>query len=235
MRKIVDALIDLIFPPRCSVCGKNSAQALCGSCIANIQYLNDDVCQICGSPRDKYFNSGVCSDCRKQKPVYQMARSAAIYSGVMKNAIHHYKFNGVKRLSSPLSELLVRSVKSSGIPLQQVDQVIPVPLSAKREAKRGFNQAYELANGISKAFNINIDNSSLKKIKDVRPQFELKRSERFENIKGAFKASKIMEGKGILLVDDIFTTGATACEASRALIDAGARYIYVVTLARAIE
>jgi competence protein ComFC len=235
MKNYLLSLIDLILPPRCAVCKNYSSQALCNGCASKIELVGSDICEICGRPRDKYFLSSICSDCSKERPVFKKARSAAIYRGVTKNAIHHYKFNGVRGLSSPLSELLVTAVKNSDLPLKEIDMVIPVPLSAKRQAKRGFNQTFALANCLSGAFGIPLDLIFLKKVKDVRPQFELKREERFENIKGAFCASKNVEGKSIVLVDDIFTTGATACEASRSLLAAGAKDIYVVTLARAIE
>ena len=163
-----------------------------------------------------------------------MARSVALYEGVLKEAIHKFKFNGKKRLSGMLGQLMVEHLKCGEIPINDIDLIIPVPLSRQRERERGYNQSRLLADVISRAFNVRMDDVSLKKTKDIKPQFELKREERFLNIIGAFRSGPLYE-KSLLLVDDIYTTGATVAEAAKALKDAGARKVHVLTLGRAVE
>lgn len=199
-----------------------------------INYLSLPICRICGKPEDKYFNNGLCEDCCINKPPFAMARSVALYEGVLKAVIHKFKFNGKKRLAGVLGKLMMTYLEKSGLPLNDIDAIIPVPLSVQRVRERGYNQSLLLAEVISKAANITLDVKSLKKTRDVTPQFELKRSERFLNIKGAFKAD-IIYGRKVLLVDDIYTTGATATEAARALKNAGAIEVYVLTPARAVD
>ena len=152
----------------------------------------------------------------------------------MKEAIHKFKFNCKKGLSGPLGQLMVEHLKGSDIPARNIDIVIPIPLSKQRERERGYNQSKYLAEIISRAFSITLDDGSLRKIKDAKPQFELARQERFSKIKGVF-SSALLQGKIVLLVDDIFTTGATVAEASLALKEAGAKCVYAVTLARAVD
>ena len=191
------------------------------------------VCGICGKPRDKYFKEDLCDDCAKGGIPFAMARSVALYDGVLKEAIHKFKFNGKKALASSLGRFLVSYLQYGDIPLKDMDMVIPIPLSGKREKQRGYNQSKLLAAEISRHYPICLDDISLKK-RDVTPQFELSRKDRLQNVKGAFHSSPL-SGKTVLLVDDIYTTGATVREASKALKAAGAKYVYVLTLARAVE
>ena len=127
---------------------------------------------------------------------------------------------------------LLAYLERGDIPVGKIDVIVPLPLSGKRQMKRGFNQSELLAEEIARRFLIDVDNSSLRKVKDITPQFELSREKRLSNVKGAF-SSLPMTGKKVLLIDDIYTTGATVREASGALKSAGAGDVYVLTLARA--
>lgn len=120
--------------------------------------------------------------------------------------------------------------------LKEIDVIIPVPLHRKRLRERGFNQAELLARVVSKYYERPVV-SALERVKDTRAQFDLPREDRFKNITGAFKVSdsKSVYNKRILLLDDIYTTGSTIAECSKALRTAGARRIEILTLARAVE
>jgi competence protein ComFC len=234
MPSLFDNFIDLLFPPRCVICKSKSSRIICEDCLGKVAYLKAPVCGICGKPRDKYFSGDLCEDCAREGAPFIMARSVALYDGMIKEAIHKFKFDGKRTLAPYLGRFLVSYLQYGDIPIKEIDAVIPVPLSKQREKQRGYNQSKLLADGIARHFSIHIDSSSLKKIKDVTPQFELSRKERLQNIKGAFRSSPIA-GKNILLIDDIYTTGATAREAASALRTAGAGNVYVLTLARAVE
>jgi ComF family protein len=231
---ILNVLLDLIFPQQCLICGKLNSNFLCENCLSMVELVQGPICSICGKPRDKYFKADLCEDCAREKPPFALARSAAIYSGVMKDAIHHLKFNNRKSLSSPLGKIFAASVKTSNIPLDCVDIVIPVPLSRQRQRQRSFNQSELLARDLAKACELEFSFESLSKIKDTRPQFDLDRRERLVNEIGAYEARGV-KNLTVLLIDDIYTTGSTAREASKALMIAGAKEVYVLTLARAIE
>ena len=234
MVSLFENFIDLIFPPRCVICKKKSSKIICEDCLGKIEYLKPPICGVCGKPWDKYFEGNLCEDCAKGGAPFSMARSVALYDGMLKEAIHKFKFDGKRKIAPYLSRLLVAYLQYGDIPIKELDVVIPVPLAKKREKQRGYNQSKLLAEGIARHYSIPLDDASLKKIKDITPQFELSRKERLQNIRGAFRSSPIA-GKNILLIDDIYTTGATAREAATALKAAGANNVYVLTLARAVE
>jgi ComF family protein len=226
-------LIDLIFPPSCVICGKSSSRSICDSCQNRIVHLTLPICRICGKPEDKYFSGELCEDCCREKPPFELARSSALYDGVLKEAIHEFKFNGKKGLKVIFGKLLNDYLQRGDIPMGNIDVIMAVPLSKMHERERGYNQAALIAEDVAAAFNIYYDPNSLRKIKNVKPQFKLNREERIENIKGVFVSGRV-PGRRILLIDDIYTTGATVSECSRVLKIAGAQKVYILTLARAI-
>ena len=234
MPSLFEDLIDLIFPPRCAICKNKDRNAICENCLGKVAYLDLPICRLCGKPRDRYFSQDLCADCAGGGIPFALSRSVALYDGVMKEAIHKFKFDGKKALAPFLGRLLVAYLRKGDIPVNEMDVIIPVPLSASREKQRGYNQSKLLAEEICRHYPIPLDDSSLKKIKDVAPQFELSRKERLRNVRGAFRSSPL-PGKSVLLIDDIYTTGATVREASSALKAAGAKNVYALTLARAVE
>jgi len=234
MTSLFSQLLDLIFPPRCAICKKKGQKMICDDCLSKVVYIKPPICRICGKPRDKYFAGDLCEDCSREGMPFEIARSVVLYDGVIKEAIHKFKFEGKRALSSFLGEFLIDYLKRGYIPVKKIDAVIPLPLSRKRFRQRGYNQTELLAKEISGHYSINVDSSSLKKVKDITPQFELSREKRMSNVKGAFSSSPL-PGKNVLLIDDIYTTGATVREASRALKAAGAKNVYVLTLARAVD
>jgi competence protein ComFC len=227
-------VFDILFPPKCAICGAYDRGAICTSCETLIQPLKSPFCRICGKPKDRFFQKDLCNDCNSGYPVFNMARSAFIYDGVLKEALHKFKFCSKKKLGEALGVLLSKHLSASDIPLQDIDVIIPIPLPRKRQQERGYNQSAVIAEILAGHFNIELDVNSLIKIKDIKRQHDLKREDRFVNIKGAFKCRKTTYKKA-LLIDDIYTTGATVQEASLAMKDAGITDIYVMTLARAIE
>lgn len=153
--------------------------------------------------------------------------SFGIYEGLLSEAINLFKFQGVKRLSKPLGKLLL-DFDTSGI-----DAVVPVPLSVGGLRNRGFNQSLLLAKSVSDSKDIPLKPDGLFKKFETPPQIGLSAKDRARNLKGAFIATAPFTNQRLMLVDDVMTTGATANECSRQLIDAGASEVVVLTLARA--
>lgn len=235
LQTIFNSLIDLIFPPRCVVCKKFSNDPLCGDCLSKVKYIDPLVCKVCGEPHNSRFEGNFCHDCYQKKTPFDIARSITVYEGVMKEAIHEFKFNNKRTLSVPLGKIMIDYLKNNKeIGVSDVDIIIPVPLSRKKQRAREYDQAELLAEELSKYNGIELDIGSLKRTRETIPQFKLSRKERLVNLKEAFSALSTVEGKNILLVDDIYTTGSTAKEASIALKKAGAGKVYVLTLARAV-
>ncbi|MDI6728067.1 MAG: ComF family protein [Thermodesulfovibrionales bacterium] len=164
----------------------------------------------------------------KTKPPFSKVLYYGIYDGALKEAIHLLKFNGVKRLSKPLSLLL------SELPIPEADGIIPVPLHHKRLHQREFNQTASMSRHLSKNLKIPLMLNVLRKTKETLPQTDVTGKERLKNVKNAFKVSSIVEGLNLLLVDDVITTGATVRECAKALIKAGAKSVTVVALARSM-
>lgn len=162
--------------------------------------------------------------------------SVSVYDGALKEAIHRFKFNGRKRLAEPLGMLMVHYLSSAPtLNLEEIDLIVPVPLHRKRLRERGFNQAEMLANVISRYHGKPVQNV-LERHKNTHAQFDLDREERFTNIIDAFrvKNGEKMLNKRTLLLDDIYTTGATIAECARTLKQAGAKRVEVLTLSRAV-
>jgi len=209
MRKLFNSILNLIFPPRCEVCGKGSEEALCSECFKQIKFMKPHL------------------------GIY----SVSIYEGPLRNAIHRFKFKKRKILADPLGILLIKYLSHNPmLDMNEFELIIPVPLHKKRLRERGFNQAELLARVIGRYYELPVV-SALERVKNTKAQFDLPREERFSNISGAFKVAdpRSVYNKRILLLDDIYTTGATIAECSRALKIAGARRVEVLTLSRAVE
>jgi ComF family protein len=160
-------------------------------------------------------------------PAFKSVRSYGLYKGTLKKALNLLKYYGIKRLSKPLSD------KITGISLPSVDTVIPVPLSKLKLRQRGFNQSALLAKSLADRTDTRLSLNSLVKLRDTAPQVGLSAKKRQENIKNTFAVNgkETIINKNVLLVDDVFTTGATIRECSKVLNKAGANEIYVITLA----
>jgi competence protein ComFC len=232
MNRFIKAFLDLIFPPQCAGCGKLGVPDICDDCMDHISYYPNNYCDICGMPNQV---GGICEACRTIRPLFEKARSASVYDGVMKNIIHHLKFGGGKNISEKLSKLLVNMLKTCGDEYLSFDMVVPVPLSNARIKERGYNQTEELARYISLALNKPLVTDALIKKTDTKHQVDLPRHERLNNLKGAFYADPKVLGKNVLLVDDIYTTGATANETTKVLKEAGANKVFFVSLARTLH
>jgi ComF family protein len=172
-----------------------------------------------------------CGNCMHSEPPFKQARSFGIYDGVLKKAINLFKYQGVKRLAKPLSDMIIK------MQLPKVEVLIPVPLFKTRLKQREFNQSALIASHLSKFLDIEILINCLIKVKDTAPQVGLSSRERLRNIRNAFRVSRenLIKGKDILLIDDVVTTGSTIRECSRVLKHAGASDIYVISLAHGIS
>jgi|AntRauTorckE6833_2_1112554.scaffolds.fasta_scaffold25670_2 ComF family protein len=201
---------------------------ICSKCLKQLPYNNGHTCYKCG---DKITGSGsYCLNCKDTQKEYEQARSPFLYSGIIQKLIYKLKYSKGKYLANYLSLFLVDEfIKHNW----QVDLVVPVPLYKKREKLRGFNQAHLLSSEFEKSLNIKISKNELIRVKNTPTQTKLSKNERKNNLQKAFKVvnKNAFKNKNVLLIDDIFTTGATVDECSTALKKAGAKNIYVLTLA----
>ncbi|MDO8587775.1 MAG: ComF family protein [Armatimonadota bacterium] len=226
---IARGIADLIYPPKCVVCGDIQPRHLCEACLSKIAYIEPPVCHKCGLPLD----DGKCRQAMCGRFPFFQARAVVIYEGVVRQAIHELKYAGLTVVAQELRDLMTAFLFRTPDFAIDASCVVPLPIHSSRQRERGFNQSALLATGVADYLHLSIDSKSLVRRVATRPQVELSEHERMENVKGAFVAAEnAFAGQAVLLVDDILTTGSTAAEAAAALRKAGARAVYVLTLAR---
>jgi ComF family protein len=165
---------------------------------------------------------------------FDSAHSAVLYAGVVRKRIHQLKFGGKLHCIPPLVELLAATLDKYGRP--GTEFVTPVPLHVKRLRQRGFNQSALLAKMLGRRLGLPVRFDALIRKHWTEPQTRLNRRERLENVQDAFDAPHpaLVEGRSIILVDDVFTTGTTISECARVLKSAGASSVHALTVARAL-
>ncbi len=220
------------------------ASHVCPDCAASFSPLVPPICKRCGSMLGK--NSPrpmICGHCLESPPRFRMARAYGAYDQILKPLIQHFKYQGKIGLARPFGMLLFSAFVRHWDP-KEIDVILPIPLHIRRFRERGFNQAYLLLRDwprIAKRFqtdctHLRTETRALVRIRPTKPQVGLDRAARQENIRDAFQIKKPekIRGKRILLVDDVVTTGSTANECSRLLLDHGlAARADLLTLARA--
>lgn len=224
----------ILFPELCSVCKKPATEhriaPICTECWKKILPYEGPICKRCGKPLVSDA-SLTCGECINDEPAFHSARNFGIYDGVLKKAINLFKYHRIKRLSKPLSDIILE------LKLPRVDIIVPVSLHKNRLRKREFNQSAVLAKHIAETLGVPMVPDCLTKNRDTSPQVGLKAAERRKKIKKTFeiRSKELVEGKDIMLIDDVFTTGATVRECSKVLKKAGADKVYVITLAHSIK
>ncbi|MFC1675067.1 double zinc ribbon domain-containing protein [Candidatus Omnitrophota bacterium] len=240
LRTILGGLKDLVFPPRCVACRQRLDQKeaidglVCLICWNKIKKNLPPFCNSCGRHLEKRLVSkGICPACIRKNLRFDRAFSPCAYEGVVKELIHAFKYRGKDELGSTLGRVMIDFAKEYSLPMDIIDAVVPVPLSISRLREREFNQAEVLGGEIAREFNKQLLTRSLKRHRNTRTQTDLEEGERLANVKKSFSAveGKDLKNKNILLVDDVLTTAATSSEAASALKGAGARIVFVLTLA----
>ena len=220
------------------------ASYLCPVCLSSFIPVEPPLCLECGIMfKSREGQNRVCGECITDPKTFEMARAPGVYSQNLMGLIHNFKYNGKMQLVKPLGAFLFAAFIHFW-DINSIDLIIPVPLHIKRFRKRGFNQTFLLIKDWFRiAENLNIELPGIQIEKDVLvrsrptiPQTGLDRKKRLTNIKNAFKIKDLMKikGKRVLLVDDVFTTGATVNECTKVLLDAAALRVDVLTLARTI-
>lgn len=240
LKRILRALEEIIYPRYCLLCHIRIAlenqlrEVICRDCIEKIRPNSPPFCRKCGRKSLKFDASGnICAECSKTQFCFDRAWASCSYEGVIKEMVHNLKYGNKINLAKVLSRLMIDFVSDYHLPLDSCDCAIAIPLSPRKLREREFNQAEILADTIARHFNLKVQGNNLKRIRDTKSQTELEKSKRWQNMQGAFtvKEPNAVKDKTILLIDDVLTTGATASEAARALKNAGAAGVYVLTLA----
>ncbi|HWF03065.1 MAG TPA: ComF family protein, partial [Candidatus Angelobacter sp.] len=219
-----------------------SSLPVCEPCLAQIVPMDGLLCRVCG---EKLFSSFVntedgplCGMCRRAEPHFRRAVAYGAYEGALRELIHLFKYNGIKPAEKMLGRLLNQSVAEMNLPASFT--VIPVPLWSGKRQTRGFNQAEAIAQAfvsLQSASSVQMDTSIMARTRDTASQTGLTRHQRRANVRGAFKVLRPerVKDRTVLIVDDVMTTGTTAGECARVLRRAGAKEVFVATVARATK
>lgn len=227
LNRIGVAAADWLFPARCAGC-RSLGSVWCAACLAETQVLREPVCGHCGYPLSE--PEAECPACEGRHFAFTQARAWGSYGGALRRAILKLKHKRNKDLATALS-LSMESVLPSR---WRIDLLVPVPLSARRLAQRGYNPAELLAAPLAQRLRLPLATDAVMRQRDTLPQMDLQLEQRWANVHGAFVGNTSVKGSRVLLVDDIITTGATAHAAARALRVAGANSVCVLALARTL-
>lgn len=231
-------LISIIYPPACIACqtATGQAQALCPACWGSLGFIERPYCERLGTPFAVDLGPGLLSPAAiSDPPVFARARAVCRFDGAARELVHRLKYGDRIDLSLSLGRMMTQAGREL---LDEAELIAPIPLHRMRLWSRRFNQAATLAGVISRQAGVPLAPALLARVKRTRQQVGLTRSQRADNLQGAFRVPDAMRpqvaGRRILLVDDVLTTGATANAAARTLLRAGAGAVDVLTFARVV-
>lgn len=247
MRKPAIEPLDWIYPPLCALCGSGLAggRALCESCAAAMKRIVPPFCDVCGESFQGQIDGAFdCPNCKEISFHFEFARAAMDRSGEILELVHRLKYGKEIHLARELGTLACRAFEDRrlAVALEEKWPLVPVPLHRRRQQDRQFNQAEEIARVVGLETGLPVL-KRLKRVRRTQTQTRLSRKQRMENLKGAFAIRKGWfwekgnpigkeETPGVILVDDVFTTGSTVDECAKVLRKAGAGRVAVLTVMR---
>jgi ComF family protein len=226
LKNISLSALDWLFPPACLGCGKEG-DFICQECFAKVRLVPNKVCNLCGNFTSK---KGYCPNCARNKPEYSGFRAFAYYEGTIRKAIQQLKYHNDLGIGRYLAGFLELTYARTG---WDADLVVPIPIGAAKREQRGYNQAERLAQPFCERTGISYCPEALSRIHEFSSQVGLNEKERQANVRNAFiAAAKLVKGKSVLLIDDVFTSGATMQAAASEVLSAGADTVWCLTLAK---
>ncbi len=232
LRELPDLARQALFRPRCRICGAallgREEAVVCGDCLAAVKPEQRPACPRCGLFRD---SAGICGNCRLDPPPWESHRSFAAYQGVLRQLIVLYKYGEIEALKAPLGDCLLRRLELEAA--GPFDLVVPVPPDPGR--RREFHPPAELARKLARSLGLPLAAALLHKTRSTPAQAGLSRDGRLRNLRRAFRLGRAggLKGRRVLLVDDVFTTGATLRACAAQLSKAGAE-VTAFTVAQSV-
>jgi len=235
--ELLRALSSLLYPPVCTICSANAEpdEYLCSECQAKVTRIAPPFCATCSEP----FSGAItgpfsCANCAHRQLYFESAVAVYRSRGIVRRVVHDLKYGHHRHLRFLVARWLCAALDDERLEGVQFDLVVPVPLHPARQRERGFNQAALIAEAMGKRVPAPI-RPVLERVRYTTTQTAFDRSERMENLHGAFRLRKKgnVRGLRVLLIDDVLTTGATLSECARVLKEAGAITVHAATAARA--
>lgn len=220
----------LLFPKRCVVCDKvldfgHYRYGFCKKCKSEITYAYEPVCKVCGKVIID-SNGEMCNDCMVKKHYFSQSKGVYVYEGPIKGSMYRFKYNNRRGYKYTFARDIVR-IHGDWLRNIRVDGIIPIPMYYKKLRKRGYNQAALIAGALSKEIGVPCYEKIVSRNRDTTPMKGLSDTQRQKNLKNAFNFSqKGLQLKRVLLIDDIYTTGATMDSVARVLREAGVKEVY---------
>jgi ComF family protein len=243
MRRALDSVLNLVYPDGCLSCKAAVSRAthcsICDSCWQKILELRirPPWCPSCGLPYPPAGGAGshLCGDCILRPPPFEGARAFGYYAAELSVAMRALKFMARRNMAALLAPLMASAFQVSW-QRGDFDLVVPIPLHPRRVRVRGYNQAALLARQFAGIIGLPVEEKALIRVRDTPPQVGLSNRERLENLRNAFRCvrPRVVQGRSILLVDDVMTTGATGTSASLALLASGALRVAALSCARTV-
>ncbi|MEI7731017.1 MAG: ComF family protein [Verrucomicrobiota bacterium] len=238
LKRPLEAGLGFFYPQVCQLCGLTRATAaegyVCAGCRAGARPVQPPWCECCGRPYPGAITAAfVCGVCQEEKRYFVSARSAVVFEGPVREALHRYKYQRALWFEPFFAGLLQAGIPA-GFDPGAWDCLAPVPLHRVKLAEREFNQAERLGRELCRLTGIRMNTRLLRRLHHTRTQTQLTREERTANVRNAFglKRGVRLTGERVLLFDDVMTTGATTNECARILLQGGASTVGVWTLAR---
>ena len=238
LRGLAGAALDVIYPPACAGCGVllGSKASLCPHCWAKLAFIERPYCEVLGTPFSHDLGPGILSaDAIANPPPFDRLRSVALYDDLARVLVHSLKYRDRTDLAPMMAGWMLRAGDGS---VQAADVIVPVPLHRYRLLWRKFNQSAELAGALGQLSGKPVLIDAVKRTKRTRRQIGLGPRAREDNVRGAFALTpagrEALFGRRVVLIDDVYTTGATVASVTRTLKRAGVADVTVLTFARAL-
>lgn len=224
---------DWIFPRRCLLCRCWNSGTLCSGCEVSFPWISSASCVTCARPFEGAEKDHLCGDCLEKPAPFERLLALGIYRGGLHDLIGRLKYQGEERIALYFGDWLAEKIQKEANP---IDLIIPVPLHPKRLRQRGFNQSARLAQRLAKRLKLDWDPLLVKRVRETPSQTGLSAEERGRNLKNAFAVGDEgkLEGERVLLVDDVYTTGATLRSCAKLLKSNGVESLAAAVIARAV-
>ena len=238
LRGLAGLALDTVYPPVCAGCGVllGSKASLCPHCWTRLAFIERPYCEVLGTPFSHDLGPGILSaDAIASPPPFDRLRSVALYDDLARSLVHALKYRDRTELAPMMAAWMLRAGDGS---VQAADVVVPVPLHRLRLLWRKFNQAAELARALGALSGTPVLIDAVRRTKRTRRQIGLGPRAREDNVRGAFSLTpagrEALFGRRVVLIDDVYTTGATVASVTRTLKRAGIADVTVLTFARAL-